>query len=259
MTPYVTSVTHDLSITFQSSESIIDIILDTDRLMGIIPQVKWAEPVVAMTTQLMDTCVNHLSNNLVEVVETDKFRSLGTVSIVWLWGLIYKALRLHMLRLWGFTCQSFEASQAQALRLHISLGTSYAVAWGIKCCSFEAFDAQSLRLQMPRLWGFTCLGFEASHAEALRLHMPKLWGFTCLDFEASHAKALRFYMSRLWGFTCQSFEASHSQSLRPYNYMSRLWGFTCLSLISYSLLLTRLGIYIFRVSEIRTDFQLSII
>ena len=54
-------------------------LFDIDRLNGAMPQVRWADPVVTLTTRLMDACISHLGNHLANVVSTEKFLSLGKV------------------------------------------------------------------------------------------------------------------------------------------------------------------------------------
>ena len=64
----------------QTNESVIDLVLECDRLGGSLTNVRRSEPVIAMAAQLMDACIAHLKNNLVEITRTEKFLSLGNVS-----------------------------------------------------------------------------------------------------------------------------------------------------------------------------------
>lgn len=65
---------------FQKTENVIDMVTDCDRLLGSLTNVRWSEPVIAMATKLMEACVDHMRRHFVEMIQTPKFLSLGTVS-----------------------------------------------------------------------------------------------------------------------------------------------------------------------------------
>ena len=57
-----------------------DVIIDCDKLMGSLSNVRWAESVVLMVANLMEACIDKLRNYFCDVLQTQMFKSLGSVS-----------------------------------------------------------------------------------------------------------------------------------------------------------------------------------
>ena len=64
---------------FQTNATVIDTVTDCDTLVGSLSSVKWSQPVVAMATDVMNACVEHLRMNFTDVLETGKFKSMSMV------------------------------------------------------------------------------------------------------------------------------------------------------------------------------------
>ena len=53
--------------------------MDCDKLLGRLPSVQWAKPVVAMATGVMDAATAYLANRFPRIVSSEKFLQLGKV------------------------------------------------------------------------------------------------------------------------------------------------------------------------------------
>lgn len=51
--------------------------MDCDKLLATLPNVRWAEPVFQMVSNLLDTSIKFLSENFATVLGNDSFDSLG--------------------------------------------------------------------------------------------------------------------------------------------------------------------------------------
>ncbi|XP_053202528.1 uncharacterized protein LOC128387364 [Panonychus citri] len=58
-------------------KSIIDVILNVDRLAKTTPKVKWAEPIFSLIGRLIEQCVNFVAGSYDLIVASDSFISLG--------------------------------------------------------------------------------------------------------------------------------------------------------------------------------------
>ena len=79
--PVLNKATADL---FQMTCNVIATVIECDRLMGILPRVRWSEYVVTMATKLMEACIEHLRNHFIDVIATQKFLALGKVHFAWI-------------------------------------------------------------------------------------------------------------------------------------------------------------------------------
>lgn len=51
--------------------------MDCDKLLATLPNVRWAEPVFRLVSNLLDTSVKYLSDNFAGVLGSDSFQALG--------------------------------------------------------------------------------------------------------------------------------------------------------------------------------------
>lgn len=63
--------------TLQSVDNVLQTIMDCDKLLAILPNVRWAEPVFQMVSNLLETSVKFLSENFAGVLGNENFQSLG--------------------------------------------------------------------------------------------------------------------------------------------------------------------------------------
>ncbi|XP_066592396.1 uncharacterized protein [Prorops nasuta] len=64
-------------VVHMSAENILQTIMDCDKLLATLPNVRWAEPVFRLVSNLLDTSVKFLSDNFSSVLSNDSFQSLG--------------------------------------------------------------------------------------------------------------------------------------------------------------------------------------
>ncbi|XP_046391394.1 uncharacterized protein LOC124159557 [Ischnura elegans] len=64
-------------VVHMSVENILDTVMCCDKLLATLPNVRWAEPVFGITSQLLEASVKFIADNLSGVVLSDKFQSLG--------------------------------------------------------------------------------------------------------------------------------------------------------------------------------------
>jgi hypothetical protein len=64
------------------SSQTVDIILETvmccDKLLATLPNVRWAEPVFGITSQLLESSIKFIANNFCSVLSSDRY-------IYWIW------------------------------------------------------------------------------------------------------------------------------------------------------------------------------
>ncbi|XP_020280992.1 uncharacterized protein LOC109853361 isoform X2 [Pseudomyrmex gracilis] len=64
-------------IVHMSTDNVLQTIMDCDKLLATLPNVRWAEPVFQMVSNLLDTSIKFLSENFATVLGNDSFDSLG--------------------------------------------------------------------------------------------------------------------------------------------------------------------------------------
>lgn len=66
---------------FKSLQNAAHLLMETDRLMGSLPQVKWTETAFALASQLQEECVAFMVANFPQIIESDSFLALLQVKI----------------------------------------------------------------------------------------------------------------------------------------------------------------------------------
>lgn len=64
-------------IVHMSTDNVLQTMMDCDKLLATLPNVRWAEPVFRMVSNLLETSVKFLSENFAGVLGNDNFQSLG--------------------------------------------------------------------------------------------------------------------------------------------------------------------------------------
>ncbi|XP_043801647.1 uncharacterized protein LOC122719685 isoform X1 [Apis laboriosa] len=64
-------------IVHMSTDNVLQTIMDCDKLLATLPNVRWAEPVFRMVSNLLETSVKFLSDNFSGVLGNENFQSLG--------------------------------------------------------------------------------------------------------------------------------------------------------------------------------------
>ncbi|XP_011874782.1 PREDICTED: uncharacterized protein LOC105565854 isoform X2 [Vollenhovia emeryi] len=64
-------------IVHMSTDNVLQTMIDCDKLLATLPNVRWAEPVFRMVSNLLETSVKFLSENFAAVLGSDNFQSLG--------------------------------------------------------------------------------------------------------------------------------------------------------------------------------------
>ncbi|KYN50179.1 BTB/POZ domain-containing protein 8 [Cyphomyrmex costatus] len=64
-------------IVHMSTDNVLQTMMDCDKLLATLPNVRWAEPVFRMVSNLLETSVKFLSENFADVLGHDNFQSLG--------------------------------------------------------------------------------------------------------------------------------------------------------------------------------------
>ncbi|XP_051175627.1 uncharacterized protein LOC127290860 isoform X2 [Leptopilina boulardi] len=59
------------------AENVLQTIMDCDKLLATLPNVRWAEPVFRLVSNLLDASVKYLSDNFAGVLGSDSFQALG--------------------------------------------------------------------------------------------------------------------------------------------------------------------------------------
>ncbi|XP_018346840.1 PREDICTED: uncharacterized protein LOC108751249 isoform X1 [Trachymyrmex septentrionalis] len=64
-------------IVHMSIDNVLQTMMDCDKLLATLPNVRWAEPVFRMVSNLLETSIKFLSENFAGVLGNDNFQSLG--------------------------------------------------------------------------------------------------------------------------------------------------------------------------------------
>ncbi|XP_076297919.1 uncharacterized protein LOC143217474 isoform X2 [Lasioglossum baleicum] len=64
-------------IVHMSTDNVLQTMMDCDKLLATLPNVRWAEPVFRMVSNLLETAVKFLSDNFSGVLGNENFQSLG--------------------------------------------------------------------------------------------------------------------------------------------------------------------------------------
>ncbi|XP_015604321.1 uncharacterized protein LOC107272080 isoform X2 [Cephus cinctus] len=64
-------------IVHMSTDNVLQTIMDCDKLLATLPNVRWAEPVFRLVSNLLETAVKFLSENFSGVLGNEKFQALG--------------------------------------------------------------------------------------------------------------------------------------------------------------------------------------
>ncbi|EZA50353.1 BTB/POZ domain-containing protein [Ooceraea biroi] len=64
-------------IVHMSSDNVLQTMMDCDKLLATLPNVRWAEPVFRMVSNLLETSVKFLSENFTGVLGNENFQMLG--------------------------------------------------------------------------------------------------------------------------------------------------------------------------------------
>ncbi|XP_032681099.1 uncharacterized protein LOC116848765 isoform X2 [Odontomachus brunneus] len=64
-------------IVHMSTDNVLQIMMDCDKLLATLPNVRWAEPVFRLVSRLLEKSVKFLSENFVGVLGNENFQSLG--------------------------------------------------------------------------------------------------------------------------------------------------------------------------------------
>lgn len=71
-------VIHSSSVNrhFQSTDNILQTIMDCDKLLTTLPNVRWAEPVFRLVSNLLDAAMKYLTDNFAGVLGNESFQEL---------------------------------------------------------------------------------------------------------------------------------------------------------------------------------------
>ncbi|EFN69567.1 BTB/POZ domain-containing protein 8 [Camponotus floridanus] len=64
-------------IVHMSTDNVLQTMMDCDKLLATLPNVRWAEPVFRMVSNLLETSIKFLSENFAGVLGNENFQSLG--------------------------------------------------------------------------------------------------------------------------------------------------------------------------------------
>ncbi|XP_020707456.2 uncharacterized protein LOC105684979 isoform X1 [Athalia rosae] len=64
-------------IVHMSTDNVLQTMMDCDKLLATLPNVRWAEPVFRLVSNLLETAVKFLSDNFSGLLGNEKFHSLG--------------------------------------------------------------------------------------------------------------------------------------------------------------------------------------
>ncbi|KAF7994913.1 hypothetical protein HCN44_004385 [Aphidius gifuensis] len=64
-------------IVHMSADNILQTIMDCDKLLATLPNVRWAEPVFRMVSNLLEIALKYLSDNFSSILGNDNFQALG--------------------------------------------------------------------------------------------------------------------------------------------------------------------------------------
>ncbi|XP_015174495.1 PREDICTED: uncharacterized protein LOC107065377 isoform X3 [Polistes dominula] len=64
-------------IVHMSTDNVLQTMMDCDKLLATLPNVRWAEPVYRMVSNLLETTLKFLSDNFAAILNNENFQSLG--------------------------------------------------------------------------------------------------------------------------------------------------------------------------------------
>ncbi|XP_043277061.1 uncharacterized protein [Venturia canescens] len=64
-------------IVHMSADNVLQTMMDCDKLLATLPNVRWAEPVFRMVSNLLETAVKYISDNFSSILGNDNFQALG--------------------------------------------------------------------------------------------------------------------------------------------------------------------------------------
>ncbi|XP_011306908.1 uncharacterized protein [Fopius arisanus] len=64
-------------IVHMSADNVLQTIMECDKLLATLPNIRWAEPVFRMVSNLLETALKFLSDNFSSVLNNDSFQALG--------------------------------------------------------------------------------------------------------------------------------------------------------------------------------------
>lgn len=62
----------------QTVDNILETVMCCDKLLATLPNVRWAEPVFGITSQLLESSIKFIANNFCTVLSSDRY-------IYWIW------------------------------------------------------------------------------------------------------------------------------------------------------------------------------
>lgn len=62
----------------QTVDNILETVMCCDKLLATLPNVRWAEPVFGITSQLLESSIKFIANNFCSVLSSDRY-------IYWIW------------------------------------------------------------------------------------------------------------------------------------------------------------------------------
>lgn len=66
---------------FKNHKNAAFLLMESDRLINSLPQVKWTEPAVALASRLQEECVTFIVANFLHVVQSEGFSVLLQVKV----------------------------------------------------------------------------------------------------------------------------------------------------------------------------------
>lgn len=60
----------------KSPQNAAHLLMETDRLMGSLPQVKWTETALALASELQESCVKFIVANFPQTIQSENFFAL---------------------------------------------------------------------------------------------------------------------------------------------------------------------------------------
>ncbi|GLG97151.1 Protein roadkill [Gryllus bimaculatus] len=64
-------------VVYMSVDNVLETVMCCDKLMATLPNVRWAEPVFGITSQLLEASIKYIANNFSGVLASENFLSLG--------------------------------------------------------------------------------------------------------------------------------------------------------------------------------------
>jgi hypothetical protein len=57
----------------QTVDNILETVMCCDKLLATLPNVRWAEPVFGITSQLLESSIKFIANNFCSVLSSDRY------------------------------------------------------------------------------------------------------------------------------------------------------------------------------------------